>query len=244
MKNGNAQRVSADPARYSAAAEDYLKAIHTFEEREGGEITITRLVSRLGLSASSVSGMVRKLCELELLAHRKYGPITLTGTGRTIALGVLRRHRLIELFLVTQLGYTWDEVHEEAEVLEHVVSDQMLDRIAERLGDPTVDPHGAPIPTSDGRLEHQQVRRLSSVEPGTLCELVRVEDYDPAMLRHLSSVGIRLGVSLQVTDRIPYGGSYLVRVGGAADAQPSQLGPALVAAMWVRSDELRARTSP
>jgi DtxR family Mn-dependent transcriptional regulator len=143
---------------------------------------------------------------------------------------------LIELYLVTELGYGWDEVHDEAEVLEHAVSDRLLDRIAERLGHPRLDPHGDPIPTKDGRLEPLHARRLSTVEPGTAGEFVRVDDVDPGMLRHLTAEGIQLGARLEVVERAPYGGSYLVRVGELSTAEIRQLGPALVNAMWVGVD--------
>jgi DtxR family transcriptional regulator, Mn-dependent transcriptional regulator len=225
--------VDSESGRYSAAVEDYLKVIHAFEERDDGEITTTRLADRLGVSASSVSGMVRKLCQLELLEHARYGNITFTDTGRRVALGVVRRHRLIELYLVAELGYAWDEVHDEAEVLEHAVSDRLLDRMADRLGDPTVDPHGDPIPTREGQLEPWNAQRLSTVSPGMSGEFVRVDDVDPGMLRYLAAEGIALGERLELVRREPYGGSYLVRVG----ADTRQLGPALVDAMWVRLRE-------
>jgi DtxR family transcriptional regulator, Mn-dependent transcriptional regulator len=225
--------VSSESERYSAAVEDYLKVIYAFEEREGGKITTTRLAERLGVSASSVSGMVRKLSQLDLLEHPRYGTIEFTETGRKVALGVVRRHRLIELYLVAELGYGWDEVHDEAEVLEHVVSDRLLDRMAERLGNPTIDPHGDPIPSKEGRLTPRIARRLSSVPPGTVGEFVRVDDADPGMLRYLSAEGIRLGDRIEVLERAPYGGSYLVRVGEAENARTRQLGPALVDAMWM-----------
>jgi DtxR family Mn-dependent transcriptional regulator len=218
--------------RYSAAVEDYLKVIHAFEERAEGEITTSRLAERLGVSASSVSGMVRKLCELGLLEHPRYGGIAFTDTGRRVALGVVRRHRLIESYLVAELGYGWDEVHDEAEVLEHAVSDRLLDRIADRLGQPTHDPHGDPIPSKDGRIAPWDALRLSTVVLGARGELVRVDDGDPGMLRHLTAEGIALGARLELLERAPYGGSYLVRV----DAEIRQLGPALVDAMWLRLD--------
>ncbi|WP_028934358.1 metal-dependent transcriptional regulator [Pseudonocardia spinosispora] len=227
---------SESEQRYSAAIEDYLKVIYAFEEREDGEITTSRLAERMGVSASSVSGMVRKLCELELLEHPKYGNIAFTDTGRGVALGVVRRHRLIELYLVSALGYGWDEVHDEAEVLEHAVSDRMLDRISERLGNPRVDPHGDPIPSKDGRLEPWDAQRLSTVEPGLGGQFVRVDDVDPGMLRHLTSEDISLGERLEVLERAPYGGSFVVRVGIEPHCRTRQLGPELVEAMWVRID--------
>jgi DtxR family transcriptional regulator, Mn-dependent transcriptional regulator len=222
------------PERYSAAVEDYLKMIYAFEERGDGESTTTGLAERLGVSASSVSGMVRRLCRLNLLEHPRYGGIRFTDTGRQVALGVVRRHRLIELYLVRELGYGWDEVHDEAEVLEHAVSDRLLDRIAERLGDPRVDPHGDPIPTREGWLEPWNAQRLSHVTPGASGEFVRVDDLDPGMLRHLSAEGIRLGEHLELVAREPYGGAYLVRVGEPSSGVTRQLGPALAEAMWVR----------
>jgi DtxR family Mn-dependent transcriptional regulator len=226
--------VDSRPERYSAAVEDYLKVIYAFEEREVGAITTTRLAERLGVSASSVSGMVRKLCQLRLLEHRRYGSIAFTDSGRAVALQVVRRHRLIELYLASELGYRWDEVHDEAEVLEHAVSDHLLDRIAERLGHPRVDPHGDPIPSREGRLDPWDARRLSTLAPGTGGEFVRVDDIDPGMLRHLTAEGIRLGEHLEVLERAPYGGSYAVRVGTPPEGTIRQLGPALVEAMWVR----------
>ena len=232
-----AETVGSESERYSSAVEDYLKVIYAFEEREEGKITTTRLAERLGVSASSVSGMVRKLCQLDLLEHPKYGNIEFTDTGRRVALGVVRRHRLIELYLVTELGYGWDEVHDEAEVLEHAVSDTLLERIAARLGNPRLDPHGDPIPTRDGRLEPLSARRLSTVPAGTVGEFVRVDDVDPGMLRHLTAEGIQLGARLEVVERAPYGGSYLVRVGELSGGMTRQLGPALVNAMWVGTED-------
>jgi DtxR family Mn-dependent transcriptional regulator len=236
--------VSSGTDRYSAAVEDYLKVIYAFEERETGTITTTRLAERLGVSASSVSGMVRKLCQLELLEHARYGTIAFTDVGRRVALGVVRRHRLIELYLVTELGYGWDEVHDEAEVLEHVVSDRMLARISDRLGDPRVDPHGDPIPTIEGRLEPWDAHRLSTVPPGVTGEFVRVDDVDPGMLRHLDAEGIRLGERLELVEREPYGGSYVLRVGDPITGTTHQLGPALVEAMWVRLDTTEVPNPP
>jgi DtxR family transcriptional regulator, Mn-dependent transcriptional regulator len=228
--------VSSELGRYSAAVEDYLKMIYAFEERGDEEISTTRLAERLGVSASSVSGMVRKLCQLDLLEHPRYGTISFTETGRRVALGVVRRHRLLELYLVSDMGYSWDEVHDEAEVLEHAVSDRLLERIAERLGNPTVDPHGDPIPGPDGSLEPWDAQRLSHLHPGTSGEFVRVDDVDPGMLRYLSAEGISLGERLELVQREPYGGSYLVRVGGTGPDDTRQLGPALVEAMWIRVD--------
>ncbi|MBV9315182.1 MAG: metal-dependent transcriptional regulator [Pseudonocardia sp.] len=222
--------------RYSSSIEDYLKAIYALQERGTAAITTTRLAERLGVLPSSASGMVRKLSELALLEHRRYGSITLTESGRKVALGVVRRHRLIELYLVAELGYTWDEVHDEAEVLEHAVSDRLLDRIAERLDDPRVDPHGDPIPTRDGEIAPCDAQRLSTSEPGCRGQLVRVDDADPGMLRHLSARGICLGTMVELVERAPYGGSYVVKVHGVPAPTVHHFGPELVDAMWVRAE--------
>jgi DtxR family transcriptional regulator, Mn-dependent transcriptional regulator len=231
--------MGAGSQRYSSSIEDYLKTIYALQERGGPTITTSRLAERLGVLPSSVSGMVRKLSELALLEHQRYGAISLTAAGRKVALGVVRRHRLIELYLVRELGYTWDEVHDEAEVLEHAVSDRLLDRICERLGDPRFDPHGDPIPTRDGEIRDWDAQRLSTSEPGARGALVRVDDADPGMLRHLSAQGIRLGNRVELVERAPYGGAYVVRVEGAegrAAATTHHLGAELVAAMWVQVD--------
>jgi DtxR family transcriptional regulator, Mn-dependent transcriptional regulator len=237
--------MDGDPGRYSSSIEDYLKTIYALQERDGAAITTSRLAERLGVLPSSVSGMVRKLSELSLLEHRRYGAITLTPAGRKVALGVVRRHRLIELYLVTELGYSWDEVHDEAEVLEHAVSDRLLDRVAARLGDPRLDPHGDPIPTRDGEIHQWDAHRLSTVSPGGHGLLVRVDDDDPGMLRHLSAQGIRLGQRVELLEQAPYGGAYVVRVSAAprhdegvvSAATTHHIGAQLAAAMWVRVED-------
>jgi DtxR family Mn-dependent transcriptional regulator len=225
-----------EPAGLSAVAQDYLKVIWNAQEWSLDKVSTKMLAEKLGVSASTASESIRKLAEQGLVDHEKYGAVTLTESGRRAALAMVRRHRLLEAFLVKELGYSWDEVHDEAEVLEHAVSDRLLDRIAERLGHPRLDPHGDPIPTKDGRLEPLRARRLSTVEPGTAGEFVRVDDVDPGMLRHLTAEGIQLGARLEVVERAPYGGSYLVRVGELSTAEIRQLGPALVNAMWVGVD--------
>lgn len=229
--------MGSGPRRYSVSIENYLKTIYALQERpDESTITTTRLAERLGVLPSSASGMVRKLSELALLEHPRYGTIALTDTGRKVALGVVRRHRLLELYLVSELGYSWDEVHDEAEVLEHAVSDRLLERIAERLGHPRVDPHGDPIPTREGEVDPWYAHRLTSVDPGTGGEFVRMDDDDPGMLRHLSEQGIQLGDRVDLVERAPYGGPYVVRIGGTTRSTTHHLGPALVEAMWVRLD--------
>ena len=217
-------------AARSQPVEDYLKEIFSLGERDGRAVTTSRLSERLGLSASSVSGMLRRLTAQDLIDHRPYGEITLTDSGRSAALQVVRRHRLIEMFLVSQLGYGWDEVHDEAETLEHAVSGLLVERIDVALGRPRFDPHGDPIPGPDGELPTLDAQRLPAHPFGHVGRLLRVDDQDPAVLRHLSEAGIGLGDRIELLERLPFDGPYVVRTGGG---RTHQLGPALADAMWI-----------
>lgn len=209
--------------------ENYLKEIYSLGERDDRPVTTSRLAERLGLSASSVSGMLRKLSTQGMVDHRPYAHVTLTSAGRVAALQVARRHRLIEMFLVTHLGYTWDEVDEEAESMEHAVSDLLIQRIDAALGHPPYDPHGDPIPSPDGELPPMNAHRLTTAVRGYAGRLVRVDDDDPAVLRHLSGAGIALGQHLTVLDRLPFGGPYVIQVSDGVH----QLGPGLARALWI-----------
>lgn len=219
-----------DSTRPSGSIEDYLKAIYDIEEREETDVTTSRLAERLGVLNSSVSGMVRKLRDSGLAEHRPYGEITLTEDGRAAALGVVRRHRLLETFLVRELNYTWDEVHEDAEVLEHVVSDRLVARIADKLGHPKLDPHGDPIPDDDGAVPAFAAERMTRLEPGTRGTLVRVDDTDSALLRHITDLGIALGSKVELVERKPFDGPFVVKVGTASH----ELAPAVAEALWIR----------
>lgn len=225
-------RMPSTEGRHSTAIEDYLKSIFVLGERSGETVTTSLVAERMSVAPSSVSGMVRKLTDLGLVQHARYGAIALTAEGQRLALGVVRRHRLIEQFLVTEFGYTWDEVHEEAEVLEHVVSDRLLDRIADRLGNPTVDPHGDPIPGRGGELFSWNAQRLSALGPGVAGELVRVDD-DTAVLRHLTEQHVGLGDRIGLVRREPFGGPYVVQVGQPPEDRTLQFGPELVEALWI-----------
>ncbi len=198
----------------SAAIEDYAKAIYSLQERAGdGGVSTTALADRLGVTPGSVSGMLRKLDGAGLVEHEPYRGVRLTASGRRIALEVIRHHRLIELFLAEVLDMPWDRVHAEAEVLEHVISEELEDLIAEKLGHPTADPHGDPIPTAD--LEVPDARRgvpLQALEPGTSGRFVRVSDSDPAMLRWLDERCVRPGDAIEVLDKQPFDGPLTVRV--------------------------------
>ncbi len=214
---------------FSPAVEDYAKAIYALESRCGGAVSTTALAERLDVSAASASGMVRKLDELGLVTHVPYRGVQLTPKGARLALEVLRHHRLLELFLAEQLGVPWDRVHDEAEVLEHVLSEELEELIAAKLGHPTHDPHGDPIPTRELELEELPTERLCDLAPGAAGRLTRVSDSDPAMLRYLDERGIRPGDVFEVVDRQPFGGSSFVRFHG----QVHVLGGDLAAAMRV-----------
>jgi len=225
----NLSAMSPDSAAASSAVENYLKVIYSLGERDSAPVTTSRLAKRLGVAPSSVSGMLRRLVELGLAEHRRYGQVTLTAAGTAAALQVLRRHRLLEMYLVAELGYTWDEVHDDAEVLEHGVSERLLARMDAKLEHPTVDPHGDPIPSAEGRIAAVAAARLSTLAPGARGPLVRVDDTDPAVLRHLSEHGIALGQSVELLARRPFDGPFVARVGD----HEHDLAPQLAAALWI-----------
>ena len=170
------------------------------------------LAERIGVSASTASESIRKLADQGLVDHEKYGAVTLTDAGRRAALAMVRRHRLMETFLVNELGYSWDEVHDEAEVLEHAVSDRMLDRIDAKLGHPTRDPHGDPIPAADGQVPTPPARQLSVCQDGDAGVVARISDADPEMLRYFDSVGISLDSRLRVLARRDFAGMISVAI--------------------------------
>jgi DtxR family Mn-dependent transcriptional regulator len=225
--------VTDAPKWRSSSIEDYVKVIYGLREH-GDDVTTSSLAARVGVSASSASGMVRKLAGLGLVAHRPYGTVELTAEGMRLALEMIRRHRLIELFLAETLGYSWDEVHDEAETMEHAVSDRFIERVYARLGEPTVDPHGDPIPAKDGRISEPDTRRLAELEPGTEGEIARVSDADPDLLRYLSEHGIRLGAPIRVVERQPFGGPLVVRVGHPPKDTERTFGDVLAGAVSVR----------
>ena len=214
--------------RHSPAVEDYAKAIYTLQERADGPVTTTALAARLGVSAASASGMVRRLGEIGLAKHEPYKGVELTEAGRAVALEVIRHHRLIEL-LLAELGVPWDRVHDEAEVLEHHISEELEALIAERLGDPTHDPHGDPIPAVDLTVEEGTTISLDQLEPGQHGLFVRVSDSDPEMLRYLSGLGLAPGERLELVRREPFDGPLVVGFAGAEHP----LGVALAQAMRV-----------
>jgi DtxR family Mn-dependent transcriptional regulator len=221
-----------DAADLTAAVQDYAKAIFTLETREGSAST-SALATLLEVQPGSVSGMLRKLSSLGLAEHEPYRGVRLTERGRRVALEVIRHHRLLELFLVESLGMSWDEVHAEAEVLEHALSEELEELIAAKLGDPTRDPHGDPIPTRDLTLPQSESRSLYELEPGEQATFTRVSDADPEMLRFLAERNIVPGADLEVLERQPFDGPIYVRCGDDVHV----LGAVLARAMRVGGEE-------
>jgi DtxR family Mn-dependent transcriptional regulator len=216
----------------SAVIQDYAKAIYALQGRaEGGAVATNALADRLGVTAGSASGMVKKLDGLGLVEHVPYRGVRLTERGLKVALEVLRHHRLLERFLVEELGVPWDRVHDEAEVLEHVLSEELEALIAAKLGDPTIDPHGDPIPTVDLELVERDTLALDALDTGAQGVFVRVSDSDPEMLRYLGARGIAPGATFEVVERQPFGGPVLARFDGGQEVHP--LGGRLAAAMRV-----------
>jgi DtxR family Mn-dependent transcriptional regulator len=213
----------------SPAIEDYAKAIYALELRDCEPVSTNALAERLGVTPASASGMVKRLDELGLVEHRPYKGVSLTEDGKRVALEVMRHHRLLELYLVKSLGVPWDRVHQEAEVLEHVLSEELEELIAAKLGDPTHDPHGDPIPTRDLTIEEGATESLQSLEVGTRGTFARVSDSDPEMLRFLAERGIAPGAELEVVDKQPFDGPVFARFGDRVQV----LGGALARAMRV-----------
>ena len=214
----------------SRAVEDYVKAIHAIAD-DGGDRSVgtTALASHLGVTPASASGMVRKLATLGLATSSPYRGVTLTEDGELLALSILRRHRLLETFLAQRLGIPWDRVHAEAEVLEHVLSVELEAAIANNLGNPDRDPHGAPIPRSDLTVEEQQTFPLEQLAEGDRVRFVRIPDERPEMLRWLSERGIAPGAEIELKRREPFGGPLTAAIGG----REHQLGVELAAAIRV-----------
>lgn len=209
--------------------EDYLKAIYELE-RTGAAAATTDLAAHLGVAPASVTGMVRRLADQGLLTHERYHGVRLTEQGRLEALRTLRRHRVIEAYLVQALGYRWDEVHGEAERMEHSASDDLIDKMARAIGEPTVDPHGAPIPSREGAVVETSYVPLVEVKAGTNARIMRVADEDPALLRHLADLALTPGCIVVVVEQAPYGGPIKLRAHG----RPIVIGPALAQRLLVQ----------
>lgn len=208
----------SETSELTSVAQDYLKVIWTAGEWSEPAVTTKMLADRLGVGPSTVSETVRRLADQGLVEHARYGAIALTAEGARHAVQVVRRHRLIETFLVSELGYSWDEVHDEAEVLEHAVSDLLVERIDARLGHPTRDPHGDPIPAPDGTVPTPPAEMLWELHDG--CGTVaRISDSDPGLLRYLAEIGVVLDARVEVIERRDFAGITSVRL-TAPGAEP------------------------
>ena len=210
-------------------AEDYLKAIYELEQ--GGEAAGTNdIAARLGIAAASASGMVQRLTRLGLVRSERYRGARLTVAGRTAALQLIRRHRIIESYLVERLGFGWEDVHEEAERLEHAASEELIARMAEAIGNPTEDPHGAPIPSPTGEVDETRLPSIADLPEGGRARVVRMSDRDPEFLRYLDGMGIRPGATIVLAARAPFAGPLTIMVDGAAHA----VGTSAAARVFIR----------
>ena len=205
--------------KLTQSQEDYLKALYQLRHSER-TVGTSELAQRLSVSPASAAEMLGKLAALGLVKHDRYRGASLTETGQGVALEMVRHHRLLEMYLSAALGYSWDEVHEEAERLEHVISERMEERIYDALGRPALDPHGDPIPSLEGRVEQPEYRSLLEVRAGERVMVRRVSDRDPGKLRALDDLGIRLGAEVEVRSESRYEGPIGLLVGGRRVALP------------------------
>ncbi len=210
--NAQTERPQAEPA-HTRAVEDYLKAICVLQ-REGSTVSTSALAQRLRRTPASVTNMVKSLAEQRLVEHTPYYGVRLTAEGERAALGIIRRHRIIELYLIRELGYSWDRVHAEAERLEHAVSDELVDRMAGVLGDPEIDPHGAAIPTAQGEWQEPEYPGLDELPAGRSAIVRRVSDSDPEGLRDLAALGLFPSTEIKVLEPSASSGPLRVVVGG------------------------------
>jgi DtxR family Mn-dependent transcriptional regulator len=219
--------MATDASHLTAAVEDYAKAIYALQTQRGHAVNTNAIADRLGVTPASASNMAKKLSTLGLVEHVPYKGVRLTGAGERVALEVLRHHRLLELYLAENLDVPWDRVHDEAEVLEHVLSEELEESIARKLGDPTHDPHGDPIPTRELEIEEGHTSNMQSLEPGARGTFVRISDSDPEMLRYLADQGIAPGDDFEIVDKQPFEGPVSARFGERVQV----LGGALAQAM-------------
>ncbi|MAO65241.1 MAG: DtxR family transcriptional regulator [Balneola sp.] len=213
----------------SQSIEDYLKVIYVLQS-EGEKATTTNIANALEVSSASVTNMLKKLAKMNLLDHESYKGAKLTNSGKKIALEILRHHRLLELYLKEVMGYSWDQVHDEAEKLEHHISEQFEDRIAELLNHPTHDPHGDPIPTKDGVMPVMANLSIAEAEIDTPYIVGRVKDQDPELLRYLEKIGVLPGVKLKVVEKAPFNGPITVTL---EEEQEQTIGNAVASEVYL-----------
>lgn len=198
----------------SESIQNFIKSVYTLEQRQEGRVSTNALAEMLTITAPSVTDMARRLQEMGLLDYQKYRGVILTAEGEALALKVLRRHRLIELYLVEELGYALQDVHDEAEHLEHAVSDQFIEAISRRLGHPDIDPHGDPIPAVDGTITPRDLQTLIHLPPRTPAVVSRIESDNQEMLHHILERGFKLGARIEMLTLDPFEGPVTVRVDG------------------------------
>ncbi len=204
--------MSEEQTAITHAHEDYLKVIYHLEQEEGRALT-TAVAEALGVSAASATNMLKRLAEMNLVEYIPYQGVRLTEYGRNIALEVIRHHRLLELFLAQALGMPWDKVHDEADRLEHVISEDLEDALSRALGNPTVDPHGDPIPTREGVVQEQRGYPLVEAPTHTPLHVIRVRCQEPDVLRYLGDLGIYPGTTLLIREKAPFHGPLLLVIG-------------------------------
>ena len=215
----------------SASSQNYLKAVWSLGEWSDEPVTASTLAARVGVKLSTASDAIRKLTDQGLLEHARYGAVTLTPEGRALAVAMVRRHRLIETFLVDVLDYDWDQVHDEAETLEHAVSDFLIERIDEKLGHPDRDPHGDPIPRADGTVQKPHAVRLSEFGPNKRARVERIADDDPRLLQFLAGNAIGYRTVLHTRPPAPFSDTVEVAVEATGAILP--LGRSATDAVWV-----------
>jgi DtxR family Mn-dependent transcriptional regulator len=224
----------------TAPVEDYLKAIYELESRQGNAST-SDVADALAVAPASDTGMVRRLAAQGYLDHTPSRGVQLTDAGRRAALRTIRRHRVLESYLTGVLGYPWDRVHDEAERLEHAASDELIERMAEALGNPTVDPHGAPIPTVEGTVVEPLHRTLSDLPVGESARMLLVSDKDPALLRYLAEIGLQPGVEVTVLSRAPFEGPLTLRIDATESVVGTRLAEQVLVAAEAKYKPVRSR---
>jgi DtxR family Mn-dependent transcriptional regulator len=208
----NLRAMHSEPT-YTPVVEDYLKAVWMLQQTES-PVATSRIAERLGLTPAAVTAMIKRLAEHQLLRHEPYYGVRLTAAGEMAALRIIRRHRVLELFLVEKLGYEWDRVHDEAERLEHAASDELIERLARLLGEPERDPHGAAIPSASGEVDLNPYAALGDLAPGDMRRVLEVQVQEPEQLRYLGSLNLKPGAQVQVVEKSPFEGPVSLSVNG------------------------------
>jgi DtxR family transcriptional regulator, Mn-dependent transcriptional regulator len=226
----------------SQAIEDYLKAIHFLHLTEK-RVSTSAIAERLGVAQASVTGMIKKMAEMKLVEHSPYQGVELTTAGEKIALEIIRHHRLLELYLAEAMGYSWDKVHDEAEKLEHVISEEFEDKIDEFLGRPTADPHGAPIPTKDGQMPAVTCFVLSQAEAGDRVVVRMVSDRDPEKLRYLGKIGLFPNIEIDVLEKAPFNGPVHIRINEVSHHLGRELADVILVDRTLKSAEGNAQSN-